>query len=74
MKKIYSGFLKEDYEGDYYANTLMLADDFGSGLISDIQDDCEHFGNFVQLRYYIADREFDLKDLQEHLIRPHPIS
>lgn len=68
MKKIYNGFLANDYEGDYYKNTLILADDFGSGLISDIQDDCEHHGYYVQLRYYISDKEFDLEHLQEYLI------
>jgi len=72
MKKIYSGFLAADYKGDCYNNNiLILADDFGSGLISDIQDDCIQHGNYVQLRYYISDKEVDLKDLQEYLIKDY---
>lgn len=66
MKKIYSGFLvtEDAYEG----NNLLLEDDFGSGLFNDIRNDCRDFGNYVQLRYYISEKEIDLRNLQEYII------
>ena len=67
MKKIYSGYLSSSDYGDNYDN-LMLCEDFGSGLIDDIQNDCSKYGNFVNFRYYISEKEFDLKDLEEYIV------
>jgi hypothetical protein len=67
MKKIYSGYLNSDDYGEHY-DGLMLANDFGDGLIADISNDCYKYGNYVKFRYYISDKEFDLKDLDYYII------
>lgn len=68
MKKIYSGFLVTGWDEDYTKNDLLLADDFANGLFADISDDCLNHGNYVIFRYYISDKEFDLKDLNKYII------
>ena len=67
MKKIYSGYLSSSDYGDKYDN-LMLCEDFGSGLIDDIQNDCSKYGYFVNFRYYVSKKEFDLKYLEEYIV------
>lgn len=67
MKKIYSGYLSSEDYGEHYDN-LMLAESFGSGLIDDIQNDCSKYGNYVFFRYYISEKEFDLRYLEEYLV------
>lgn len=71
MKKIYSGYLKSEENHSYKENHLLLNDCYASGIFSEIQDDCDNYGNYVQFRCYVSEKEFDLKDLEKYLIESY---
>ena len=71
MKKIYSGYLRDSDNYNYQSNDLLLADDFADGIFNEIATDCDNYGNYVQFRYYVSEKEFDLKDLEKYLIESY---
>lgn len=71
MKKIYSGYLKSEENYDYKTNDLLLEDCFADGIFAEIQNDCHNYGSYVQFRYYVSEKEFELRDLEKYVVESY---
>ena len=72
-KEIITGYLTDTYSDYdiYEEETLVVCDDFGTGLIADIAEKCEKYGNYLKFRYYISEKPFDLLKVEEYLINTY---